>query len=138
MSDYYGPALPPGFAASQSDDSEKDDTTKSLGPQPPTSLRAVSPTKTASASGGKVYGPVLPPVSDSARTDTSTHTYGPRPPGNDEMYVIPENETRHDDKQGEPVVVWTCILAYISNPHYNNMTNSLCTISDKYVVSVVN
>ena len=137
MSDYYGPALPPGFAAPQSDDSEEDDTTESLGPQPPTSLRAVSPTKAASASSGKVYGPVLPPVSDSEITDTYTHSYGPRPPGNDEMYVTPENETRHDDKQGEQVV-WTRIPACISNPHYNNMTNLLCTISDKYAVSVVN
>ena len=113
MSDFYGPALPPGFAAPECDDSEEEDTTKSLGPQLPTSLREVSPTKPASASSGVVYGPALPPpVSYSARTDTSTHAYGPRPPGNDESYVIPENETQHDDKKGE------LVAACISNPHY--------------------
>jgi hypothetical protein len=98
MSDFYGPALPPSFTASQSEETDKDDTTKNQGPQQPTSLRAESPHRKNASASSTVYGPALPPVSGSTGTDhdTATHTRGPGLPGNDEIL---ENETQHE-KEG--------------------------------------
>ena len=108
MSDFYGPALPPSFTASQSEETDKDDTTKNQGPQQPTSLRAESPHRKNASASSTVYGPALPPVSGSAGTDhdTATHTRGPGLPGNDEIL---ENETQHE-KEGKLVEVQVCVL----------------------------
>ena len=91
MSDTYGPALPPGFVVSQSDESEKD-TTTTLDPQLPESFRAEAPPATTR----EVYGPALPPAAQTETTSTATHTYGPGLPG---AYEKPENEIQGGERR---------------------------------------
>lgn len=101
MSGFYGPALPPGLAGTQSDEAEKeaeDGTTAVIS-------RAESPARSAS-----VYGPVLPPPdvhedSNVCSTVLDTkpnreHTYGPQLSRTNELAG---HEECHDNRQGEHV-----------------------------------
>lgn len=104
MSDSYGPALPPGFAAATQeeekyDEEEREVTANVHGPHlPPNESASQGDNHTTSrGSSGEVHGPALPPdlLTVAAAVAGPGPGYGPRLPGVDDA-VEPGSEQQQD------------------------------------------
>ena len=69
MSDFYGPALPPGFAAEQSDHEEEEEEEELAADNKSTATCGPGQGK---GGDGSVYGPALPPGLGAATSVTTT------------------------------------------------------------------
>ena len=72
MSDLYGPALPPGFAAGQSDHEEEEEEAVAANNKSTATCGPQLPGQGKGEEDGSVYGPALPPGLGAATSVTTT------------------------------------------------------------------